>query len=197
MGRLTWGVILPKLLNTPGCQLASFQWGGSPAFISWIEKAVNWICHQQKSLDLSLQHYQSSKLSSTQIKKIWNQFLFRILLLKYLTPQEIKSWTSLSEQVSADSLTYAPSWKLPGCNAYYTVDKFRQVLQDQWMVKSPLDRHLGLGKDAWVVWKCLQRKDRKQETPFSLFSKCVRLTVVPSEGSWIWHCLIIRRHLLW
>ena len=44
------------------------------------------------------------------------------------------------------------------------------------MVKSPLDRHLGLGKVAWVLWKL---KDRKQETLFPPVSKCVRLTVVP------------------
>ena len=37
------------------------------------------------------------------------------------------------------------------------------------MVKSPLDRHLGLGKVAWVLWKL---KDRKQET---LFPPCQQM----------------------
>ena len=100
---------------------------------------------------------------------------------KWFDPLKIKSCKLLSGQDLADSLTYVPSWNLSGCNPHYTVDKFRQVLQNQWMVKSALDRNLGLGEYVWVVWKFLQRKDREQETPFSLDQQMRQINCHPRK----------------
>ena len=158
--------------------------------LNW-KGSVDWICHQQKNISAHhsiIENVVSAIIIVTYANAKKVKFVSLLnTFTKWFDPLKIKSWRLLSGQDLADSLTYVPSWNLSGCNPHYTVDKFRQVLQNRWMVKYSLERNLGLGEYVWVVWKFLQRKDREQETPFPWTSKCVRLTVI-AEGYKSWHC---------
>ena len=133
---------------------------------------------------LSSQHYENCCFSDIIINIVIYSDKKKINICFTFTKQfEIKWWSSLSGQDSGDFLTYAPSRNLSGCNPHYTADKFRQVLQNQWMVKSFLDSNLGLGE------KSSQEKIAIRKPPFT--SQQMRQKSVLPEGL----ILAIRRHL--